>query len=45
MLRESIGIVAALGYDLDSDACYTRITCRAVFRGLKNPLDDILSRP
>ncbi|MFB0985025.1 MAG: hypothetical protein QMB94_01920 [Phycisphaerales bacterium] len=37
MRRESLGIVALFGYDLVSDACYTRIACRAAFRDLKNP--------
>ena len=41
--RESLGIVALFGYDLVSDACYTRIACRAAFRDLKTPLDDIFS--
>ena len=43
MRRESLGIVALFGYDLVSDACYTRIACRAAFRDLKTPLDDIFS--
>ena len=47
MRRESLGILALFGYDLVSDACYTRIACRAAFRDLKTPLDDIfrLYRP
>ena len=43
MRRESLGILALFGYDLVSDACYTRIACRAAFRDLKNLLDDIFS--
>ena len=43
MRQESLGILALFGYDLVSDACYTRIACRAAFRDLKTPLDDIFS--
>ncbi len=43
MRPESLGILALFGYDLVSDACYTRIACRAAFRDLKNLLDDIFS--